>query len=87
MVGGPSLLYHKEEYLYLKFFNSTTSSGGLLSLKATTKNALLSTKTKVRFMNDVCLRQMMLVSPHFMANIASLRNEVEQHHICEANAS
>ena len=22
-----------------------------------------------------------------MANIASLRNEVEQHHICEANAS
>ena len=25
-----------------------------------TKNALLSTKTKVRFLNDVCLRQMML---------------------------
>ena len=25
----------------------------------TTKNALLSTKTKVRFLNDVCLRQMM----------------------------
>ena len=24
-----------------------------------TKNALLSTKTKVRFLNDVCLRQMM----------------------------
>ena len=28
-----------------------------------TKNALLSTKTKVRFLNDVCLRQMMLASP------------------------
>ena len=26
---------------------------------APTKNALLSTKTKVRFLNDVCLRQMM----------------------------
>ncbi len=42
--------------------------------------------TKVRFLIDVCLRQMMLAlpmmtaSPHFMANIASLRNEVEQHH-------
>ena len=52
------------------------------------------------FFNDVCLRQMMTATPndvrfandvclaaHFMANIASLRNEVEQHHICEANAS
>ena len=27
-----------------------------------TKNALLSTKTKVRFLNDVCLRQMMLAT-------------------------
>ena len=52
------------------------------------------------FFNDVCLRQMMTATPndvrfandvclaaHFMAKIASLRNEVEQHHICEANAS
>ena len=38
LVGGPTLLlYHKEEYLYLKIFNSTTSSGGLFSLKATIK--------------------------------------------------
>ena len=36
--------------------------------------------TKVRFLNDVCLRQMMLASPHFMANIASLRCEAAQHH-------
>ena len=36
--------------------------------------------TKVRFLNDVCL------AAHW-ANIASLRNGVEQHHICEANAS
>ena len=56
--------------------------------------------TKVRFLNDVCLRQMMTATPndvrfandvclaaHFKANIASLRNEVEQHHICDANAS
>ena len=34
---------------------------------APTKNALLSTKTKVRFLNDVCLRQMMLVSPMMTA--------------------
>ena len=57
-----------------------------------TKNALLSTKTKVRFLNDVCLRQMMLASPMMTAspndvclaahwaNITSLRHEVEQHH-------
>ena len=50
-----------------------------------TKNALLSTKTKVRFLNDVCLRQMMWAVPmmtltlmmcacgHIGANIASLR--------------
>ena len=55
--------------------------------------------TKVRFLNDVCLRQMMLATPMMTAspndvcltahwaNIASLRNKVEQHHICEANAS
>ena len=29
-----------------------------------TKNALLSTKTKVRFLNDVCLRQMMTATPN-----------------------
>jgi hypothetical protein len=33
LVGGPSSLYHKEEYLYLKIFNSTTSSGGLFFAK------------------------------------------------------
>ena len=50
-----------------------------------TKNALLSTKTKVRFLNDVCLRQMMTATPNDVryandvclaahwANIASLR--------------
>ena len=55
--------------------------------------------TKVRFLNDVCLRQMMLAPPNDVryandvcltahwANIASLQNEVKQHHICEANAS
>ena len=55
--------------------------------------------TKVLFLNDVCLRQMMLATPMMTAspndvcltahwaNIASLRNVVEQHHICEANAS
>ena len=31
---------------------------------APTKNARLSTKTKVRFLNDVCLRQMMWASPN-----------------------
>ncbi len=48
--------------------------------------------TKVRFLNDVCLRQMMTASTNDVrcandvcltahwANIASLRNEVEQHH-------
>ena len=48
--------------------------------------------TKVRFLNDVCLRQMMLAPPMMTAspndvcltahwaNIASLRNAVEQHH-------
>ncbi|MBR2988192.1 MAG: hypothetical protein IKC64_00535 [Clostridia bacterium] len=63
-----------------------------------TKNALLSTD-KGAFLNDVCLRQMMLATPMMTAtpndvcltahwaNIASLRNAVEQHHICEANAS
>ena len=35
--------------------------------RAPTKNALLSTKTKVRFLNDVCLRQMMLASPMMTA--------------------
>ena len=57
-------------------------------------------RKQMAFFNDVCLRQMMTATPndvryandvclaaHFMANIASLRNEVEQHHICEANAS
>ena len=55
--------------------------------------------TKVRFLNDVCLRQMMTASPNDVrcandvclaahwANIASLRNEVEQHHFCKANTS
>ena len=42
---------------------------------------MTATPNDVRFANDVCL------AAHFMANIASLRNEVEQHHICEANAS
>ena len=53
------------------YFNSIPCSN--TQLPPPTKNALLSTKTKVRFLNDVCLRQMMLASPHFMANIASLR--------------
>ena len=41
-----------------------------------TKNALLSTKTKVRFLNDVCLRQMMTASPNDVrfANDAWLRH-------------
>ena len=55
--------------------------------------------TKVRFLNDVCLRQMMLAPPMMTAspndvcltahwaNIASLRHKVAQHHICEANTS
>ena len=33
-----------------------------------TKNALLSTKTKVRFLNDVCLRQMMWAAPMMTAS-------------------
>ena len=55
--------------------------------------------TKVRFLNDVCLRQMMTDSPNDVrcandvcltahwANIASLRHKVALHHICAANAS
>ena len=55
--------------------------------------------TKVRFLNDVCLRQMMTASPNDVrfANDVWLRHILwqtshhcdrrEQHHICEANAS
>ena len=35
---------------------------------------MTATPNDVRFANDVCL------TAHFMANIASLQNEVEQHH-------
>ena len=42
-----------------------------------TKNALLSTKTKVRFLNDVCLRQMMTASP----NDVRFANDVWLRHI------
>jgi len=49
-----------------------------------TKNALLSTKTKVRFLNDVCLWQMMLATPMMTAspNDAWLRHILGQtsHH-------
>jgi len=44
----------------------------------------------VRFLNDFCLRQMMLASPNDVcltahwANIVSLRNAVKQHHLSEA---
>jgi len=41
---------------------------------------MLATPMMTATPNDVCL------TAHW-ANIASLRNEVEQHHICEANAS
>ena len=70
-----------------------------IPLSPPTKNAPLSTKTKVHFLNDVCLRQMMTATPNDVrfandvclaahwANIASLWNAVEQHHICEANTS
>ena len=48
-----------------------------------TKNALLSTKTKVRFLNDVCLRQMMLASPMMTAspNDVCLRAHRGKHRI------
>ena len=58
---------------------------GKAAIPPPTKNAPLSTKTKVRFLNDVCLRQMMLAPPMMTAspndvcltahwaNIASLR--------------
>ena len=63
------------------------------------KKAHICLPTKVRFLNDVCLRQMMLASPMMTAtpNDAWLRHilgqtshhcdQREQHHICEANAS
>ncbi len=55
-----------------------------IHLPPPTKNALLSTKTKVRFLNDVCLRQMMLASPMMTAspNDAWLRHILWQtsHH-------
>ena len=35
---------------------------------APTKNALLSIKTKVRFLNDVCLRQIRLALPMMPAD-------------------
>jgi len=41
---------------------------------------MTATPNDVRFANDMCL------TAHW-ANIASLRNEVEQHHISEADAS
>jgi hypothetical protein len=41
---------------------------------------MLATPMMTASPNDVCL------TAHW-ANIASLRNVVEQHHICEANAS
>ena len=48
-----------------------------------TKNAPLSTKTKVRFLNDVCLRQMMLAVPMMTAtpNDVCLRAHKGKHRI------
>ena len=72
---------------------------GSIPAVSTNKKGTFVYKTKVPFLNDVCLRQMMTASPNDVryandvclaahwANIASLRNAVEQHHICEANAS
>ena len=69
------------------------------SLRPSQQKTHFCLPTKVRFLNDVCLRQMMTASPNDVryandvcltahwANIASLRNEVKQHHICEANTS
>ena len=54
-----------------------------------TKNALLSNKTKVRFLNDVCLRQMMLASSMMTAspNDACLTAHYGKHRIIATNGS
>ena len=46
-----------------QFVDNTTRGFESLPLRQQ-KNALLSTKTKVRFLNDVCLRQMMWALPN-----------------------
>ena len=55
----------------------------------TTKNALLSTKTKVRFLNDVCLRQMMLAAPMMTAtpNDVCLTAHLGKHRIIATKRS
>ena len=54
-----------------------------------TKNALLSTKTKVRFLNDVCLRQMMLATPNDVrcTNDVCLTAHWGEHRIIATNGS
>ena len=54
-----------------------------------TKNAPLSTKTKVRFLNDVCLWQMMLATPMMTAspNDACLRAHRGKHRIIATKGS
>ena len=54
----------QEQDDYVLEVQSHTKYGERISPSPPTKNALLSTKTKVRFLNDVCLRQMMWASPN-----------------------
>ena len=60
-----------------------------IPLSPPTKSALLSTKTKVRFLNDVCLRQMMLAAPMMTAspNDVCLTAHWGKHRIIATNGS
>ena len=64
-------------------------AGKEVLLPLPTKNALLSTKTKVRFLNDVCLRQMMLAVPMMTAtpNDVCLRAHKGKHRIIASETS
>ena len=76
--------------------DSDSDGRGFNSPRAGQQKTHFCLVTKVRFLNDVCFRQMMTASPNDVrcandvcltahwANIASLRHKVTQHHICEA---
>ena len=75
-------------YIYTYFYCSFATKNALLSCD---KGALfewcLPAANDDGFAEWWTLKRMMCACGHIGANIASLRNEVEQHHICEANAS
>ena len=67
--------------LYLLALGSIASAKRLsiILLRSLPKKAhICLSRQMCAFFNDGCLRQMILASPHFMANITSLRHAVER---------